>query len=63
MFSAALATKGRQHRHLWPWIPTMVFYFPLASIAAAKALYEMIFSPFYWDKTTHGVSKVNPKKA
>ncbi|PRY91306.1 glycosyltransferase [Donghicola tyrosinivorans] len=63
MFSAALATKGPQHRHLWPWIPTMVFYFPLASVAAAKALYEMIFSPFYWDKTTHGISKVNPKEA
>jgi hypothetical protein len=26
-------------------------------LASYKAIYEMIVTPFYWDKTEHGVSK------
>ncbi len=51
-----LGVSGRQHRHLLPWTPTMHFYMPLGTIAAAKAVIEMIFAPFYWDKTSHGHS-------
>lgn len=49
------AVRGARHRHLWPWVPTLHFYFPLASLAAWKALYEVVTRPFYWDKTAHGV--------
>ncbi len=49
------ATRGPDHRHLWPWVPTLHFYFPLAALAAWKALYEVIVRPFWWDKTDHGV--------
>jgi glycosyltransferase XagB len=38
---------------LW-WVPTLHFYFPLAALASYKALYEVLFRPFYWDKTSHG---------
>ncbi|WP_158275450.1 glycosyltransferase [Maritimibacter sp. 55A14] len=51
-----IATAGREHRHLWPWVPTLHFYFPLATLAAWKALYELVSRPFYWDKTDHGHS-------
>ena len=34
----------------------MHFYTPLGAIAAYKALYELILRPFFWDKTTHGLS-------
>ncbi len=47
----------RRTRHglsLW-WVPTMKLYFPLASLAAYKALFELATRPFYWDKTTHGL--------
>lgn len=47
----------RRTRHglsLW-WVPTMKLYFPLASFAAYKALWELATRPFYWDKTTHGI--------
>jgi cellulose synthase/poly-beta-1,6-N-acetylglucosamine synthase-like glycosyltransferase len=37
------------------WVPTMMAYYFLASLAAYKALYEMLARPFYWDKTTHGL--------
>lgn len=47
----------RRTRHglsLW-WVPTLKLYFPLASLAAYKALFELATRPFYWDKTTHGI--------
>mgnify|MGYP007044707378 CR=1 FL=1 len=28
---------------------------PLAAVAAWKGLWELTASPFYWDKTTHGL--------
>ena len=27
-----------------PWVPTMMFYFPLGTVAAYKALYELVFN-------------------
>ncbi len=47
----------RRSRHglsLW-WVPTMKLYFPLATVAAYKALVELVTRPFYWDKTSHGL--------
>ena len=51
-----LAVSGPAHRHLLFWVPTLHFYFPLGVLAAYKALFELIFAPFYWDKTRHGHS-------
>ena len=49
-----LAVSGPAHRHLLFWVPTLHFYFPLGVLAVYKALYELIFAPFFWDKTAHG---------
>ncbi|MCC5970982.1 MAG: glycosyltransferase [Pararhodobacter sp.] len=49
------ALSARDHRFLRPWALSLHFYFPLAAFAAYKGCWEMIISPFYWDKTTHGV--------
>jgi len=54
-----IATSGKNHRSLIPWVPTMMLYWPLGTIAAYKAIYEVITRPFYWDKTRHGVSVAN----
>lgn len=55
------AVRGRPHRHLLPWVPTMHLYAPLGAIAAYKAVYELVLKPFFWDKTTHGLSlKAHP---
>ena len=56
LVAALIAVSGPAHRHLAFWVPSLHFYFPLGVIAAYKALYELIFAPFYWDKTQHGVS-------
>ncbi len=52
----AVTVSGPRHLHLLPWVPTMHFYAPLAAIAAYKAVYELVFKPFFWDKTAHGLS-------
>lgn len=48
------ALRARHHRHLRIWVPTLHLYFPLATLAAYKGLWELIRAPFYWDKTVHG---------
>jgi hypothetical protein len=34
-------------------------YWLLHSWAAYRGLYQLIIKPFYWEKTTHGLSKIN----
>lgn len=36
---------------------TMPLYWPLASIAAYRALWEIVSRPHHWQKTEHGVSE------
>lgn len=41
--------------HLW-WAALLVpGYWALQSIAAFKAVYQLFFRPFYWEKTVHGL--------
>lgn len=50
-----MAGNARTRHGLSPlWVPTMIFYYPLATLAAWKAAWEMLTQPFYWDKTAHG---------
>lgn len=49
------ALDDPRHRWLRPWVLTLFFYFPLATLAAWKAAWEMLRRPFYWDKTAHGL--------
>ncbi|QDY69110.1 glycosyltransferase family 2 protein [Qingshengfaniella alkalisoli] len=49
-------------RGLIPWLPTFNFYNMLATIAACKAMIEMAYRPFFWDKTSHGHSAALSKK-
>ena len=51
----AFATRAPKHRHLRPWVPFMIVYFPLAALAAWKAMLELLVRPYYWDKTDHGI--------
>ncbi|WP_390261580.1 glycosyltransferase [Halodurantibacterium flavum] len=52
---AATALSGPRHHHLLKWVPSLPLYFPLATLAAYKALAELVWNPFYWDKTRHGI--------
>jgi hypothetical protein len=50
-----IAVRRAGHRHLLVWVPTLIAYYPLATLAAVKALAEVVTRPFYWDKTAHGI--------
>ncbi|MEM0937684.1 MAG: glycosyltransferase [Pseudomonadota bacterium] len=39
---------------LW-WLPVLHLYFPLASLAGYKGVWEMLSRPFHWHKTEHGL--------
>lgn len=51
-FITLLQTKDR----FTAQILLMPFYWLLISLAAYRALYQLITRPFYWEKTEHGVS-------
>ena len=50
------AVARSPHQGLLAWVPTLFLYFPLATVAIYKALFELVTRPFYWDKTMHGHS-------
>ena len=50
------ALSKTRHRGLGRYTPTLWLYFHLGTLAAFKAAYEMIFDPYFWDKTAHGHS-------
>lgn len=62
MMAAAALTIGfdiagmrrTKHRLNPLWALTLTLYHPLATLAAYKALWELMTKPFYWDKTSHG---------
>ena len=49
-----MAVADDEHRFLMKWVPTLHVYWPLASVAAMKGMFEIATKPFYWDKTSHG---------
>jgi cellulose synthase/poly-beta-1,6-N-acetylglucosamine synthase-like glycosyltransferase len=59
MVVAVIMRRGKPSKQdiiayiLWP------FYFLLHSVASYKAIYDLIKSPFKWNKTIHGVSLYN----
>ncbi|WP_422071498.1 glycosyltransferase family 2 protein [Tranquillimonas rosea] len=54
--SQVLALRMGGQSWLIPWLPTLPFYFMLATAAAWRGLIQCITRPFFWDKTAHGVS-------
>lgn len=54
--SAMILARSGKHA-LIRWAPLGMVYFPLATAAMYKAIWEIFFRPFYWNKTAHGVFK------
>ena len=49
-------------RKLFPLLPVAIlnpiYWLFFHSLAAYKALWQLFFRPFYWEKTTHGISSI-----
>lgn len=57
--AASLACK-RPRLAIWAF--SLLFYYPLGTVAVLKSFYELIQRPFYWDKTQHGLHSDLPPK-
>ena len=58
MLAANRALKKRGLKNWWMAIATLPAYWLLMSIAAWLALWQFIVAPFEWNKTEHGLSKL-----
>lgn len=54
----ALAYRGKQHIFIYSL--TLPFYWPLLSVAAWRALFQLYSAPHFWEKTPHGTVKRQP---
>ena len=52
---SALLAPGRRSWQRLADIATLPLYWPLQTLAMARALYSLVCSPHYWAKTPHGV--------
>lgn len=57
IYLTMIAPFRRRWTDLAPWGISVVGYWVLMTIASYKALSQLIFNPFYWEKTQHGLSK------
>ena len=57
IYLSMLAVAKRRCHSLLPQALTVPGYWLLQSIAAYKALWQLVRNPFYWEKTVHGISK------
>ncbi len=58
IYLSMLAPIRRGWLNLIPYGLTVLGYWVLMSVAAYRALWQLIYDPFYWEKTQHGVSKL-----
>ncbi|MFK8068317.1 MAG: glycosyltransferase family 2 protein [Gammaproteobacteria bacterium] len=56
IYLSTLSVFKRRHYKLIPWALTIPFYWILMSVAAYRALWQLIHNPFYWEKTVHGLT-------
>ena len=57
IYLTMVAPFRRRWTDLAPWGISVIGYWVLMTIAAYKALWQLIANPFYWEKTQHGLSK------
>lgn len=60
---AGLALWRRKMLRLLMVVPTLPIYWTLGAMAAWKAVIEVVAAPYYWDKTSHGISRFSRKPA
>ncbi|HEY0282753.1 MAG TPA: glycosyltransferase [Rhizomicrobium sp.] len=55
MMLVGLAVSGERNKlAMVPYALCFTFYWALISVAAYRGLWQLVFKPFYWEKTPHG---------
>jgi len=60
VYLSMLAVYRRRRFDLIGWAVLTPCYWVLHSVASYKALWQLLFKPFYWEKTVHGLTQVAP---
>jgi cellulose synthase/poly-beta-1,6-N-acetylglucosamine synthase-like glycosyltransferase len=55
MYTYLIACMKRDQYWLMGWALLIPIYWAMMSIAAMIAVFQLIFKPFYWEKTQHGL--------
>lgn len=62
---AAIKLQERHGKPDWSFAPMILImwftYYPWETVATYRALYQLIFKPYYWDKTEHKHAKHTPQ--
>lgn len=53
------ALRRRRWWGLLPWVALLPLYYGLVSVAAWRALAELVHEPFRWNKTDHGLARTS----
>lgn len=59
ILSSMIAVYKRGYYLLIPWCLLLPLYWLLQAVATYRALWQLITDPYVWEKTEHGVTKVN----
>ena len=60
---AIIAPQRRGWNSLAPYGLTVTLYWGLISLAAWRALWQLITRPFHWEKTAHGLSRLGQNRS
>ncbi len=55
---ALVMRKDGEYAPSWLTILTWPFYFSLHAVASIRSVWQLIFAPYQWDKTSHHVTKI-----
>ncbi len=58
--SAAIGAVGRRHYDLLIDIIFTPLYWGLITLASIRAVWQLVKSPFHWEKTRHAISRISP---
>jgi glycosyltransferase XagB len=59
MLPAVAGLRRRGWFHLLPYVPLLPLYYVLVSLAAWRAVYELMADPSGWHKTEHGLARTS----
>lgn len=63
IYITMMSVYKRKYFELIPYALLNPFYWLFHSVAAYKGLWQLITKPFYWEKTTHGITDFNKPKS
>lgn len=57
IFAAMIGVFPRRNHNLLPYAILSPIYWMLQSVGAYRGLWQLLTKPFYWEKTTHGITR------